>query len=90
MNHFALITATVLCVASLPGWSAVHRTWTADEAKLARAVELMEQAGSIAFARAKADGLVRSAKAHLAAIEIVDKVRETLISMADFFVERRG
>ena len=63
---------------------------TADEAKLARAVELMEQAGSIAFARAKADELVRSAKAHLAAIEIVDKVRETLISMADFFVERRG
>ena len=34
MRHLPLISATVLCVASLTGWSAVHRTWTADEAKL--------------------------------------------------------
>ena len=34
MHRLPLIAATVLCVASLPGWSAVHRTWTADEAKL--------------------------------------------------------
>ena len=61
---------------------------TADPARLARAVELMEQAGSIAHARELSLELVRQAKKTLAPIELDREAKDLLFSMADFFIER--
>ena len=61
---------------------------TTDPAKLARAVELMERAGGVAHAREYARTLVRTAKSHLSNVDVLDEARATLLSMADFFVER--
>lgn len=63
---------------------------TTDQAELARAVELMERSGAIDYVRERAHAYAASAKAHLEGVEIVDAARETLVSMADFFVERLG
>ena len=61
---------------------------TTDEATLAEAVDLAEQAGSIAFARERAAHLAHEAKASLSHLSIASQAREVLRSMADFFVER--
>ncbi len=61
---------------------------TSDPAVLAEAVEIMEQAGSLDFARTYASDLVVDAKQGL--IDAVPKshARDLLASMADFFVKR--
>lgn len=61
---------------------------TADPELLARAVELMEQAGSIAHARELSLKLVREAKEALAPVELAQPAKDLLFSMADFFIER--
>ena len=63
---------------------------TADPACLARAVELIEDAGAVDHVRAYARELVAKAKGHLCGIEISPEARGVLASMADFFVERAG
>ena len=63
---------------------------TADPARLARAVELIDRAGAIDHVRAYARELVAEAKGRLRGVELAADARETLISMADFFVERAG
>ncbi len=57
---------------------------------LARAVELMDAAGAIEYVRLYAHQLADKAKAHLEGVELDDKARTVLESMADFFVERLG
>ena len=61
---------------------------TTDAAQQARAVELMEDSGAIDAVRAKAQALVASARQSLPDELINDKARDTLFSMADFFIER--
>lgn len=63
---------------------------TSDEAQLARAVELMEEAGSIEHVRLYAHQLADRAKSRLESVEIDALAHEVLNSMADFFVERLG
>ncbi len=61
---------------------------TKDEEKLGRAVEIMQEAGSIEFAHNFALDLVEKAKKSIADIDITPKGRELLLSMADFFIQR--
>ena len=61
---------------------------TTNPELLARAVELMEQAGSIAHARELSLKLVREAKEALAPVELAQPAKDLLFSMADFFIER--
>ena len=61
---------------------------TTDPELLARAVELMELAGSIAHARELSLKLVREAKEALAPVELAQPAKDLLFSMADFFIER--
>ncbi len=63
-------------------------THTTEEAMLARAVELAEEADAIAYAQAYAQRLISEAKEHLASASITDEAQEVLVSMADFFVSR--
>ena len=63
---------------------------TTDEGDLTRAVELIEQAGAVAYARQYAHELVDRAQTHLDGVDIDSGAREVLESMADFFVERLG
>lgn len=63
---------------------------TTDQAQLARAVDLMDAAGALEHARAYAHELTNAAKAELAGVDLEPAARETLLSMADFFVERKG
>ena len=61
---------------------------TKDEAALAEAVAIMEEAGSIAYARSYAENLTSIAKTHL--LDVLDDSpwRDLLISMADYFIDR--
>ena len=61
-----------------------------NPARLARAVGLIEAAGAVDHVRAYARELVAEAKEHLRGVELDPQARETLVSMADFFVERAG
>ena len=61
---------------------------TSDPAELARAVELMERAGSIDYVRAYSIDLVNSAKEALAPVPLDAATKELLFSMADFFIHR--
>ncbi len=61
---------------------------TDDPALLARAVQIMEETGSIAYAHAYSLELTEAAKAALETIELDEHCKELLLSMADFFVER--
>ena len=63
---------------------------TTDEAQLARAVELMDESGAIDHTRAYARRLADEAKSHLASADFLPEAGRTLLSMADFFVERLG
>ena len=61
---------------------------TGDTLKLQRAVELMESANAIKFVRAHALALVDEAKHVLENVILTEDARDTLLSMADFFVNR--
>ena len=67
---------------------AILSSHTADSGQLARAVELIERAGSVEFVRTFSLGLVRDAKAALAPVPLEVEPKELLFSMADFFVHR--
>lgn len=66
----------------------ILRAHTSDEALLARAVEIMEEAGSIAHARAYSLELTTRAKERLEPLELDPKAKQLFMSMADFFVDR--
>ena len=59
-----------------------------DPAVLAEAVALMEEAGSIEYARSYAESLSQGAKERLVAALPPSPSRELLLSMADWFVNR--
>ena len=61
---------------------------TDDTLELQRAVELMESANAIKFVRAHALALVNEAKRVLENVILTEDARDTLLSMADFFVNR--
>jgi len=61
---------------------------TGDEPALARAVELMEASGALAYADACARGLVESAVGTISEADIAQDARTTLVSMAHYFIER--
>ncbi len=61
---------------------------TADQERLARAVELIEQAGSVDYVRTYSLDLVRKAKEALEPVALEERPKELLFSMADFFVHR--
>ena len=87
--------AAVWAVGHLPEKSAdelveLFSAKTTDAARLARAVELMEESGAIDEVRARARELANEAKGHLASADFSPSARRTLTSMADFFVERLG
>jgi geranylgeranyl diphosphate synthase type I len=63
---------------------------TANDTMLNCAVDLMQKAGSIDFAREYAGGLINKAKSQLASSLPASEALELLLSMADFFVERLG
>jgi geranylgeranyl diphosphate synthase type I len=55
---------------------------------LSIAVEIMQNAGSIEFARDYASGLVNRAKSELSCNLEASEARDLLLSMADFFIAR--
>lgn len=61
---------------------------TEDPTLLDEAVAIMNESGSIEFARGYARDLVLSAKTDLEAALPASKARDLLLSMADFFVQR--
>lgn len=63
-------------------------THAAGEAERARAVELMDGVGAIEFARMRALELAHGATEHLAGVKLAPEAQKTLVSMANFFVER--
>ncbi len=67
---------------------AILRSGSSDPAVLARAVELFEETGSIAYAHDVAEQLIARAKTTLAGIELDEGCRALLLDMADFFLTR--
>ncbi|MDY2777818.1 MAG: polyprenyl synthetase family protein [Collinsella sp.] len=67
---------------------AILRSGTTDPAKLDRAVQIFDEAGSIEFARDFSLRLTADAKNQLDRIDIDPRCKEFLLSMADFFIER--
>ena len=63
---------------------------TTDADELAEAVALMEAAGSVAYASDYALSLVQDAKPQLEDVLPPSKAKDLLLSMADFFVDRRA
>ena len=61
---------------------------TTNTLELQRAVELMESANAIKFVRTHALALVDEAKHVLENVILTEDARDTLLSMADFFVNR--
>lgn len=61
---------------------------TRDTAQLDRAVAIMQEAGSIDYARTFAEDLTRAAKQRLREVLEPSTSRDLLISMADWFVSR--
>lgn len=59
-----------------------------DPDQLARAVELMEAAGALEYARDYSLDLTARAKQSLESVKLDKKPKQLLLSMADFFVER--
>lgn len=62
---------------------------TSDADLLTEAVEIMQDAGSIEFAREYSTNLVLSAKKTIDSVLPPSKAKKVLISMADFFVDRK-
>ena len=67
---------------------AILSSGTDDGDALARAVELMEASGALAYADACARGLVESAVGTISEADIAQDARTTLVSMAHYFIER--
>jgi geranylgeranyl diphosphate synthase type I len=63
---------------------------SSDPAVLAEAVAIMEEAGSVAYARAYAQDLVVGAKAELKRTVPPGRALTLLFSMADFFIKRNA
>ena len=61
---------------------------TRDPKELQEAVDIMEESGSIAFARSYAENLTSIAKNHLMMVLPPSPARDMLASMADWFVNR--
>ena len=61
---------------------------TTQPTMLSIAVDIMQKANSIDFARDYAFGLVNNAKSNLAAALPASKSRDLLLSMADYFITR--
>jgi geranylgeranyl diphosphate synthase type I len=61
-----------------------------DPALLQEAVDIMDESGSVEFARVYAHDLVIAAKRDLEAEVPKSRARDLLLSMADFFVERNN
>ena len=59
-----------------------------DPEVLAEAVAIMEEAGSVDYARAYAENLSQNAKARLVEVIEPSPYRDLLVSMADWFVNR--
>jgi geranylgeranyl diphosphate synthase type I len=68
--------------------TAILAAHTTQANMLARAVEIMREAGSFDFARDYATEIVNDAKDKLAASLPASKPRDLLLSMADFFINR--
>lgn len=66
----------------------ILKSHTADAAKLKYAVELMQEAGSIDYVQQEAARLIATAKLKLDGAMFAKEARATLLSMADFFIER--
>ena len=66
----------------------ILRAHESDPAVLAHAVEIMEDTGSIAHARAYAQDLTVRAKERLSPVPLEAEAKELFMSMADFFVDR--
>lgn len=69
----------------LLGILAAHTT---DQARLERAVQLMREAGAVEHVSVRARELAQRAVERLADVELAPEARDTLASMAHFFVER--
>jgi geranylgeranyl diphosphate synthase type I len=69
---------------------AILASHTAQPTMLACAVDIMQQAGSIRYARDYAVGLVNKAKSELVQILPETEQRELLLSMAGYFIDRMG
>ena len=67
---------------------AILSSHATDSRELSRAVELMENAGAVRFARDYALTLARGAQNRLSDVELMPEAHRTLVSMANFFVER--
>ena len=63
---------------------------TTEQDDLGRAVAIIEATGSIDYARGLAHDLVDRAKARISDVDLLDGPKQTLLAMADFFVERLG
>lgn len=61
-----------------------------DEDMLARAVDIIESAGSLDYSRTLAANLTSRAKDTLAKVDLDSRSKDVLLSMAGFFVERLG
>jgi len=61
---------------------------TADTAVLEEAVQIMQEAGSIDYARNFALNLIGDAKESLEAVLEPNRATKLLLSMADFFISR--
>ena len=81
----ALANAAPEAAAELKAILTAHAT---DPARLARAVELIEQAGSVDHVRSYSLDLVKTAKQALDPVELAAEPKQLLLSMADFFVHR--
>jgi geranylgeranyl diphosphate synthase type I len=68
--------------------TAILASHTTAPTMLACAVEIMDMAGSLEFARDYATGLVTAAKADVAGKIVDNEYSKLLLQMADFFVER--
>jgi geranylgeranyl diphosphate synthase type I len=67
---------------------AILASHTTQPTMLSIAVDIMENAGSIDFARDYATGLVNNAKAELTQLLASSRPKDLLLSMADFFITR--
>jgi geranylgeranyl diphosphate synthase type I len=68
--------------------STILASHTANATMLACAVDIMQKAGSLDFARDFAGGLINKAKAQVSAAIEANEALNLLLSMADYFVER--
>jgi geranylgeranyl diphosphate synthase type I len=87
---------TLIAIHALTYSSRAHRlleileSRTTDSTDLAEAVEIMEESGSLEYARNYAKDLVTTAKENLDRILEPSKPKKLLLSMADFFIKRQG